>query len=170
MDKINFKNLTNDLYQKKMGHSFQLFSIDIFKRDIFLSQETRSAISSSLEKIQDGYSKSSTTSSYTGDVEGMGAMHSSKGTALSAEELLKMTPPEVLRFLIANNQPDKHLVFDSGLGLLNLVDEYDKFERVYFEKEEAIKGMMEEGVDRADALRNLTEALGGKLLSFYYLK
>ncbi len=32
---------------------------------------------------------------------------------------------------------------------------------------EAIKGMMEEGVDRADALRNLTEALGGKLLSFY---
>jgi lysyl-tRNA synthetase class 1 len=74
-------------------------------------------------------------------LKGMGAMHSSKGTALSAEELLKMTPPEVLRFLIVNNQPDKHLVFDSGLGLLNLVDEYDKLERVYFEKEEAIKGM-----------------------------
>ena len=32
---------------------------------------------------------------------------------------------------------------------------------------EAIKGMMEEGVDRAHAMRNLTEALGGKLLSFY---
>ena len=32
---------------------------------------------------------------------------------------------------------------------------------------EAIRGMMEEGVDRADAMRNLTEALGGKLLSFY---
>ncbi len=74
-------------------------------------------------------------------LKGMGAMHSSKGTALSAEELLNMTPPEVLRFLIVNNQPDKHLVFDSGLGLLNLVDEYDKLERVYFEKEEAIKGM-----------------------------
>ncbi len=74
-------------------------------------------------------------------LKGMGAMHSSKGTALSAEELLNMTPPEVLRFLIINNQPDKHLVFDSGLGLLNLVDEYDKLERVYFEKEEAIKGM-----------------------------
>ena len=74
-------------------------------------------------------------------LKGMGAMHSSKGTALSAEELLHMTPPEVLRFLIVNNQPDKHLVFDSSLGLLNLVDEYDKLERVYFEKEEAIKGM-----------------------------
>ena len=75
MDKINFKNLTDDLCQKKKGHSFQLFSINIYKRDIFISQETRSAIISSFEEMQDGYSKSSTTSSYTGDVEGMGAMH-----------------------------------------------------------------------------------------------
>ena len=29
---------------------------------------------------------------------------------------------------------------------------------------EAIKGMMEEGIDRANAMRSLTEALGGKLL------
>ena len=74
-------------------------------------------------------------------LKGLGAMHSSKGTALSAEEMLKMTPPEVLRFLIINNQPNKHIVFDSGLGILNLVDEYDKEERVYFGKEEASKGM-----------------------------
>ena len=32
---------------------------------------------------------------------------------------------------------------------------------------EAIKGMMEEGVERADAMRSLSEALGGKLLAFY---
>jgi len=70
-----------------------------------------------------------------------GAMHSSKGTALSSEQMLKMTPPEVLRFFLMNNQPGKHLVFDSGLGLLNLVDEYDKQERVYFGKEEPTKGM-----------------------------
>ena len=74
-------------------------------------------------------------------LKGKGAMHSSKGTALSAEEMLKMTPPEVLRFLIMNNQPNKHIVFDSGLGLLNLVDEYDRWERVYFGKEEPVKGM-----------------------------
>ena len=74
-------------------------------------------------------------------LKGKGAMHSSKGTALSAEEMLYMTPPEVLRFLIINNQPSKHIVFDSELGLLNLVDEYDKFERVYFKKEEPDKGM-----------------------------
>jgi lysyl-tRNA synthetase class 1 len=74
-------------------------------------------------------------------LKGKGAMHSSKGTALSAEEMLDMTPPEVLRFLIVNNQPNKHIVFDSGLGLLNLVDEFDKEERVYYGKEEASKGM-----------------------------
>ena len=74
-------------------------------------------------------------------LKGKGAMHSSKGTALSAEEMLHMTPPEVLRFLIMNNQPNKHIVFDSELGLLNLIDEYDKLERVYFGKEEPIKGM-----------------------------
>lgn len=74
-------------------------------------------------------------------LKGKGAMHSSKGTALSSEEMLKMTPPEVLRFLIIRNQPNKHIMFDPGLGVLNLVDEYDQQERVYFEKEEEIKGM-----------------------------
>ena len=76
-------------------------------------------------------------------LKGMGAMHSSKGTAVSGEEMLQMTPPEVLRFIIMRNQPNRHIVFDSGLGLLTLVDEYDKEEEVYFGKEEELKGMKE---------------------------
>jgi lysyl-tRNA synthetase class 1 len=74
-------------------------------------------------------------------LKGKGAMHSSKGTALSSEEMLAMTPPEVLRFLIVKNQPNKHIVFDPGFGLLNLVDEYDHFERIFFGKEDRLKGM-----------------------------
>ncbi len=74
-------------------------------------------------------------------LKGKGAMHSSKGTALSAEEMLKLTPPEVLRFLLMRNQPNKHIEFNPGLGVLNLVDEYDQQERVYFKSEEEIKGM-----------------------------
>jgi lysyl-tRNA synthetase, class I len=74
-------------------------------------------------------------------LKGKGAMHSSKGTGLSASEMLQMTPPEVLRFLIMKNQPNKHISFDPGLGLLSLVDEYDQFERVFFGTEEKIKGM-----------------------------
>jgi len=73
-------------------------------------------------------------------LKGKGAMHSSKGTALSANEMLNMTPPEVLRFLIMKNQPSKHITFDPGFGLLNLVDEYDQVERMYFREEERIKG------------------------------
>ena len=95
MNEINFKKLTDDLYQKKKGHSFQLFSINIYKRDIFISQETRSAITSSFEKMQDGYSNSSTTSSYTGDVEGMGAMHNLD----VFEELIKEIEISVLEYL-----------------------------------------------------------------------
>ncbi len=74
-------------------------------------------------------------------LKGKGAMHSSKGTALSAGEMLKMTPPEVLRYLIMKHQPNKHLTFDPGFGLLTLVDDYDQLERVYFDEEEEIKGM-----------------------------
>lgn len=74
-------------------------------------------------------------------LKGQGAMHSSKGTALSAEEMLRMTPPEVLRFFIMRNQPGKHIVFDPGLGILDIVDDYDQEERVYFGVEEEIKGM-----------------------------
>ncbi|HEC81068.1 MAG TPA: lysine--tRNA ligase, partial [Thermoplasmatales archaeon] len=69
-------------------------------------------------------------------LKGKGAMHSSKGTAVSAEEMLNMTPPEVLRFMIMKNKPSKHIDFDPGIGLLDLVDEYDEEERVYFGVEE----------------------------------
>jgi len=73
-------------------------------------------------------------------LKGKGAMHSSKGTGLSADQMLKMTPPEVLRFLIMKNQPNKHISFDPGFGLLSFVDEYDQFERMYFGEEEQKKG------------------------------
>ena len=95
MAKINFKRLTDELCQKKKGHSFQLFSINIYQRDILMSQETRSAIISIFEEMQDGYFKSSTTSSYTGDVEGMGAMHNLD----IFEELIKEIEISVLEYL-----------------------------------------------------------------------
>jgi len=74
-------------------------------------------------------------------LKGKGAMHSSKGTGLSAEQMLHMTPPEVLRFLIMKNQPNKHIAFDPGFGLLSFVDEFDQWERMYFGEEEQKKGI-----------------------------
>lgn len=66
-------------------------------------------------------------------LKGKGAMSSSKGVVVSAVSMLKMTPPEVFRFFVLRNNPNKHLDFDPGLGILNLVDEYDTTERRYFE-------------------------------------
>ena len=85
-------------------------------------------------------------------LKGKGAMHSSKGTGLSAGEMLHITPPEVLRFLIMKNQPNKHIAFDPGFGLLSFVDEYDQFERMYFGEEEHIKGAKD-----IDALYELSQ-------------
>lgn len=62
-----------------------------------------------------------------------GAMHSSAGNAVSGSEMLRMTPPEAMRFLIARYQPGKHIDFDPGMGLVDLVNEYDRWEGAYFE-------------------------------------
>ena len=61
-----------------------------------------------------------------------GAMHSSAGNAVSGSQMLRMTPPEVMRFLIARYQPNKHIDFDPGLGIVDLVNEYDRWEQAYF--------------------------------------
>ena len=65
-------------------------------------------------------------------LKGKGAMSSSKGIVVSGKNMLKITPPEVLRYLIASTNIAKHIDFDPGLGILNLVDEFDKLEAAYF--------------------------------------
>jgi lysyl-tRNA synthetase class 1 len=59
-------------------------------------------------------------------LKGVGAMHSSTGIVVTIQEMLDVVPPEVLRYLIIRNKPEKHIEFDPGLPLLNLVDEYDQ--------------------------------------------
>lgn len=59
-------------------------------------------------------------------VKGQGAMSSSQGTGIAAEAVLDATPPEALRFFFMRYQPEKHIEFDAGQGMLDLVDDYDK--------------------------------------------
>ncbi len=68
-------------------------------------------------------------------LKGLGAMHSSKGILIRAIDMVKMVPPEVLRFIIAKNIPERHIEIDPGKGLISLVNEYDQYERIYFKKE-----------------------------------
>lgn len=65
-------------------------------------------------------------------LKGKGAMHSSTGNVIPAEEFVRFTPPMVLRFLIAKNNPSRHIELDPALGLLNLVDEFEKYLAAYF--------------------------------------
>lgn len=64
-------------------------------------------------------------------LKGKGAMHSSTGLTVAASDMVKFSPPEILRFLIAKNNPSRHIDFDPGLGLLNLIDEFDKYRLAY---------------------------------------
>ena len=77
------------------------------------------------------------------NLKGKGAMHSSTGLAISAEEMLRMAPPEVIRWLIMQPQPNRHVDFDPGLGLLNSVDKYDRSLQSYY------SGKLDENSSRA---------------------
>ncbi|GIX47271.1 MAG: lysine--tRNA ligase [Candidatus Tectimicrobiota bacterium] len=59
---------------------------------------------------------------------GQGDMSSSKGNLISIFNLTQTVPPEVVRYMIFRVRPMRHLVFDPGLPLLNLVDEYDNLQ------------------------------------------
>jgi lysyl-tRNA synthetase class 1 len=58
-------------------------------------------------------------------LKGQGDMSSSKGNLVSMFQLVHTIPPEVVRYLIFRAKPMRHIAFDPGLPLLNLVDEYD---------------------------------------------
>lgn len=73
------------------------------------------------------------------NLKGKGAMHGSTGIAISAEEALKIIPPEAFRFLFMKYEPHRHIDFDATYGIINLMDEYDKYEKAYFEGEGEFK-------------------------------
>jgi lysyl-tRNA synthetase class 1 len=58
-------------------------------------------------------------------LRGQGDMSSSKGNLVSIFNLTQTVPPEVVRYMIFRVKPTRHIAFDPGLPLLNLVDEYD---------------------------------------------
>ena len=59
-------------------------------------------------------------------LKGKGTMSSSTGILVSIQEMLDILPPEVLMHLFLRTRPEKHIEFDPGLPLLNLIDEYDR--------------------------------------------
>lgn len=58
-------------------------------------------------------------------LKGAGDMSSSKGNVISVAEMIDVVPPDVLKYSVMKIQPNKSIVFDPGLPLLNLIDEFD---------------------------------------------
>lgn len=58
-------------------------------------------------------------------LKGGGDMSSSKGNVLSIARMLEVVPPDVLRYLVIRERPQRTIAFDPGLPLLQLVDELD---------------------------------------------
>ena len=59
-------------------------------------------------------------------LKGAGAMSSSTGVTIGPMEALQLVPPEIMRYLIARNQPKRHIDFDTGSALIELADEYQR--------------------------------------------
>lgn len=51
-------------------------------------------------------------------------MSASKGTGLDAETVVKVLPPEIIRYLILRSPPSKRLYFDPANGVSQLMDEF----------------------------------------------
>jgi lysyl-tRNA synthetase class 1 len=62
-------------------------------------------------------------------------MSSSSGNTVGPIEALRLVPPEILRLLIANSKPNKAIEFDTGMGLVNLADEYERLSSRDFAEE-----------------------------------
>lgn len=59
----------------------------------------------------------------SGDTKKMSA---SKGTGLDAEGVMRVLPPEIVRYFMIQFQPSKRLYFDPQNGVSKLIDEYAK--------------------------------------------
>ncbi len=68
-------------------------------------------------------------------LKGVGQMHKSLGSPVTGIDAIRMVPPEVLNYLFLRVPTNRTIDFDSGTGLLDLADEYDRMEVAYFTKQ-----------------------------------
>jgi len=65
-------------------------------------------------------------------LKGKGQMHKSTGSSVTGVDALRITPPQVMNYIILRVNPERHIDYDSGLGILDMVDEYDRVEKMFY--------------------------------------
>ncbi|MDR0198754.1 MAG: lysine--tRNA ligase, partial [Methanomassiliicoccaceae archaeon] len=66
-------------------------------------------------------------------LKGKGQMHKSTGSSVTGIDAISMTPPEVLTYTFLRVNPERHIDYDSEMGILDMADEYDRMETLFFE-------------------------------------
>jgi len=66
-------------------------------------------------------------------LKGKGQMHKSTGSPVTGTDAINMTPPEVLMYTFLRVNPERHIDYDSEMGILDMADEYDRMESFHFE-------------------------------------
>ncbi len=81
------------------------------------------------------------------NLKGRGAMKSSKGIVVPVREMVEILPPEIVRYIIIRSKPERHIEFDPGLGLLDIIDE---FEDAFRKSDRSVQLSLVESVSYSD--------------------
>ncbi len=65
-------------------------------------------------------------------LKGKGQMHKSTGSSVTGVDALRITPASVMNYIVLRVNPNRHIDYDAGLGILDMVDEYDRVENMYY--------------------------------------
>ena len=65
-----------------------------------------------------------------------GKMSSSKGEVITLKEVLEIYEPEVTRYLFAGTRPNREFAISFDADVINVYEEFDKAERIYFGAEQ----------------------------------
>lgn len=65
-------------------------------------------------------------------LKGKGQMHKSIGSSVTGVDAIRMTPAAVLNYAFLRVNPERHIDYDSEMGILDMVDEFDRVERLHY--------------------------------------
>lgn len=68
-------------------------------------------------------------------IKGKGQFASSSGNVITIGELLNIYEPEIIRYLFAGTRPNREFSITFDVDVLNIYEEFDKCERVYYGEE-----------------------------------
>ena len=75
-----------------------------------------------------------------------GKMSSSSGNVITLKDTLEIYEPEIIRYLFSAARPESEFAISFDLDVLNIYEEFDKIERIYFDKEKSKKPAKEKRI------------------------